>query len=106
MGKIRFVTHDGTTHEAELVPGRTLMQHATDNRIPGIDGDCGGVCACGTCHVILNPQWQALIGDSAPDEDIMLSLSAERQASSRLACQITVQPEMDGFSVQLPEFQM
>ena len=106
MGKILFVSHDGDTHDIELVAGRSLMQHATANGLPGIDGDCGGVCACGTCHVILDPHWFERVGRSADDEDQMLGMNPERQPTSRLACQVTVSADMDGMTVRLPEFQM
>lgn len=106
MRQIIFITHDGTAHATPLTPGRSLMQHATDQGVPGIDGDCGGACACGTCHVILEQPWLDRLGSSAPDEDVMLAMSAERQTGSRLACQITVQDDMDGLRVRLPEFQL
>lgn len=106
MGIIIFTAHDGTEHEAELVAGQSLMQIATDNAIPGIDGDCGGVCACGTCHVIIASQWLEAVGTRNDDEEQMLQMTPERQQTSRLACQIKVTSEMDGMTVQLPEFQM
>jgi len=105
MGRIFFVSHDGSRHEAPLEPGRSLMQIATEHGIPGIDGDCGGQCACGTCHVIVEAPWIAATGSCGHGEDLMLGLSAERVASSRLACQIEVTPELDGLTVRLPEFQ-
>ncbi len=106
MGKINFATHDGTLHEADIVDGKSLMQLATDNAVPGIDGDCGGVCACGTCHVILDSRWQDKLGSRSAEEDQMLSMTPERQATSRLACQIKVSAALDGMTVQIPEFQM
>ncbi len=57
MGTIIFIEHDGTEHSTELGVGKSLMQIALDHGIPGIDADCGGECACGTCHVILNAKW-------------------------------------------------
>ncbi|MBR7784365.1 2Fe-2S iron-sulfur cluster-binding protein, partial [Undibacterium luofuense] len=68
--------------------------------------DCGGVCACGTCHVILDSRWLTKLGSHNAEEDQMLSMFPERQTSSRLACQIKVSAEMGGMIVQLPEFQM
>jgi 2Fe-2S ferredoxin len=106
MGKIIFAAHDGAAHEADLIAGKSLMQTATDNAIPGIDGDCGGVCACGTCHVIIAAEWLMAVGRRNDDEEQMLQMTPERQQTSRLACQITVTSEMDGMTVQLPEFQM
>jgi len=106
MGKIIFTTHSGETHEADLIAGKSLMQIATDNAIPGIDGDCGGVCACGTCHVILDSVWINAVDGQNAEEEQMLQMTPERQNTSRLACQITVSNDMDGMTVQLPEFQM
>lgn len=106
MGRIIFIAHDGESHEAPLAEGQSLMQIATRNGVPGIDGDCGGVCACGTCHVIVDSAWAALTGPRGADEEQMLGMAPERQPTSRLACQITVSAAMDGLTVHLPEFQM
>ncbi|MEK6787750.1 MAG: 2Fe-2S iron-sulfur cluster-binding protein [Pseudomonadota bacterium] len=106
MGKIIFATHDGLQHEAEISAGKSLMQIATENAVPGIDGDCGGVCACGTCHVIIESQWQEAVGNRNEDEEQMLNMAPEKQPTSRLACQIKVTAQMDGMTVHLPEFQM
>lgn len=106
MGKIIFVTHDGDSHETELVEGKSLMQLATSNGVPGIDGDCGGVCACGTCHIIVDSAWMTHAGARSDDEEQMLGMTPERQTTSRLACQIKAHAAMDGMTVRLPEFQM
>lgn len=106
MGRIIFTAHDGNTHEVPLDEGLSLMQIATDNGVPGIDGDCGGACACGTCHVIVDPAWVALTGPRGSDEEQMLGMSPERAPTSRLACQIKVTAALDGLVVRLPEFQM
>lgn len=106
MGKITFVSHDGEETEADIVEGQSLMQIATNNGVAGIDGDCGGEAACGTCHVILDAQWFSKAGAQSDDEVQMLDLTPEREATSRLSCQITATEAMDGMSVRLPEFQM
>lgn len=106
MGKIIFVTHDGAVHEAAIVEGQSLMQTATAHGVPGIDGDCGGACACGTCHVIVDSEWMSTAGPRGDEEEQMLSMAPERQPTSRLACQIKVSAGMDGMTVRLPEFQM
>jgi len=106
MSRIIFISHDGECHEAAISDGKSLMQIATSHGVPGIDGDCGGVCACGTCHVILDPLWFDRVGPSAIDEEQMLGMTPERQTTSRLACQVTVSADMDGMTVRLPEFQM
>ena len=107
MGSITFIEHDGTEHVVDIEEGQTLMQTAVDNLVPGIDADCGGSCACGTCHVIVEPAWIAKTGAPSTDDEIqMLDLTPERAETSRLACQIQTSPDMDGMVVRLPEFQM
>ncbi|AEF41259.1 2Fe-2S iron-sulfur cluster-binding protein [Hoyosella subflava] len=106
MGKITFISHDGESHEAPIAEGQSLMQIATSNGIPGIDGDCGGECACGTCHVIVDSDWVSKVGKQGEDEEEMLDLTPERETTSRLSCQIKVSEEMDGMTVHLPEYQM
>ena len=106
MSTVTFITHDGEKHEAPLVEGRSLMQVATDNAVPGIDGDCGGESACGTCHVIVDGAWAGLRGTCSEDEEQMLAMNPERQPTSRLSCQIELTTDLDGLTVQLPEFQM
>ena len=106
MGNITFVEHDGTQHVAEIEVGKSLMQVAMDYGVPGIDADCGGQCACGTCHVIVDSQWIELTGSAQPDELQMLDLTPEKTATSRLSCQIKVSNAMNGMIVRLPEFQM
>jgi 2Fe-2S ferredoxin len=105
MGKITFVEHDGTEHSVAFDAGESLMQLALDNGVPGIDADCGGECACGTCHVILEGNTGGT-GQANDEELQMLDLTPEREDSSRLACQITLSDDMDGMVARLPEFQM
>ena len=106
MGNITFVEHDGKQHEVELEVGKSLMQIAMDNGISGIDADCGGACACGTCHVIVDSQWIKAAGSINPDELQMLEMTPEKTPTSRLSCQIKAAEAMDGMVVHLPEFQM
>lgn len=106
MGHITFVEHDGAEHQVDIVEGKSLMQIAMDNGVPGIDADCGGECACGTCHVIIDNSWKRAVGDAGDDELRMLEMTPERTESSRLSCQIQISDVMDGMIVHLPEFQM
>ena len=106
MAAVIFVAHDGEKHEAALVEGRSLMQIATDNAVPGIDGDCGGETACGTCHVIVDPQWSGEVGLSGADEEEMLAMNPEREPTSRLSCQMVASEARDGLIVRTPEFQL
>jgi len=106
MGKITFVEHDGTRHEVDFESGQSLMQIAMDNGVPGIDADCGGSCACGTCHVIVDQNWIEATGTATEEEEGMLDLAPEKATTSRLACQVSTNENMDGMVVRLPEFQM
>jgi ferredoxin, 2Fe-2S len=105
MVRIVFIEHDGTPHEVEAKVGRSVMQAAVSNGVPGIDADCGGSCSCATCHVFVNPEWQEAVGGTSPTEEAMLSMSADRQENSRLSCQIPVTEALDGLTVTTPEFQ-
>ena len=105
MPKVTFITHHGQTHEVSVPTGTTLMLAAVDNGVPGIDGDCGGQCACATCHVFVDPAWAKRVGGRSEREDDMLNFAAELRDSSRLACQITVTDALDGLVVHMPEGQ-
>ena len=105
MPKITFVEFDGTQHEVEVPNGGSLMRAAIDNLVPGIDADCGGECSCATCHVILSDEWFAVVGKPGEAEDEMLSMNPDREATSRLSCQIRIKDQLDTMIVYLPEFQ-
>ncbi|MDE2420561.1 MAG: 2Fe-2S iron-sulfur cluster binding domain-containing protein [Gammaproteobacteria bacterium] len=106
MGNITFVEHDGTEHVVNIEVGKSLMQIAMDSGIPGIDADCGGACACGTCHVIVDRQWVGVAGSASAGELQMIDLNPEKSETSRLSCQIKVSDVMNGMVVRLPKFQM
>lgn len=106
MTKITFIQHDGQSHLVEVSNDQTLMQAAIDNGVPGIDGDCGGSCACGTCHIIVPDAWLKNVGTASEGEESMLGLTPDVQPGSRLACQVEVSDDLDGLEVHLPEFQM
>ncbi len=107
MPKVTFIEHNGTPHTVEIAAGKTLMEAAVHNNIRGIDADCGGECACATCHVYVNAEWIAKTGLPAEgsQEASMLSFAAVTQPDSRLSCQITITPELDGLVVRMPEGQ-
>lgn len=104
MAKIKFIQHDGTEHIVEATDG-SVMNAAIDNLVPGIDADCGGECSCATCHVVVSDEWIAVVGKPSDQEESMLDLNPDREANSRLSCQIPVSDDIDGITVQLPEFQ-
>ena len=105
MPKVTFIAHDGSRHEVQAEAGLSLMRAAVDNSIRGIDGDCGGQCACATCHVFVDPAWLARTGERGSNENDMLNFAAELRDNSRLACQITLTAAHEGLVVNLPEGQ-
>ncbi len=105
MPKITFVEHNGTSHEIDAEKGLSVMEAAVKNMVPGIDADCGGACACATCHVYVDDAWAAKIGKPEAMEESMLDFASEPKSTSRLSCQITMSDELDGLKVHLPEFQ-
>ena len=105
MPKVTFIEHDGTVHEVQAVAGQSLMRAAVDNGVPGIDADCGGQCACATCHVYVDPQWLAATGERGEMEQSMLGFAAVTQDDSRLSCQIVMTDALDGIVVRLPDGQ-
>ncbi|HUS52942.1 MAG TPA: 2Fe-2S iron-sulfur cluster-binding protein [Thermohalobaculum sp.] len=106
MPKITYIEHSGTPHTVEVPVGLTVMEGAVNNNIPGIDADCGGACACSTCHVYVNPDWVAKLPAREDMEADMLDFAYEPNERSRLTCQIKVTPDMDGLVVQMPEKQI
>ncbi len=105
MPKVTFIEHNGTRHELDADSGLSLMEVAVANSVPGIDADCGGACACATCHVYVDESWLGKVGDKTDMETSMLDFAEGVQDSSRLACQITLSAELDGLIAQLPESQ-
>ncbi len=105
MPKVTFIEHNGTAHTVEAVAGQSLMRAAVDNGVPGIDADCGGECACATCHVYVEAAWLARTGERSEMEQSMLSFAAVTQDNSRLSCQVQITPALDGLVVSLPEDQ-
>ena len=107
MPKITYIEHGGREHRVEVASGLSVMRGAVDNNIPGIDADCGGECACATCHVYVDDAWLAATGLPQPgsQEASMLSFAALAEPNSRLSCQIEVTEALDGLVVRLPEGQ-
>jgi 2Fe-2S ferredoxin len=104
--RVKYIEFDGTEHDVEAVDGRSLMQAAVDNRIDGILGDCGGNCACGTCHGYIDPEFLGLLDPVNEDERAMLSGTLDPQPNSRLTCQLYVKPSLAGLVVRLPKSQL
>jgi ferredoxin, 2Fe-2S len=105
MPKIKYIEHNGKEHVVEVPVGWSVMEGAVKNLIPGIDADCGGACACATCHVHVDPAWAGKIPPKQDMEETMLDFAQELTDTSRLSCQIKVVPELDGFVVRMPKSQ-
>ena len=107
MAKITYIEHNGTEHTVDVKPGMTVMEGARDNGIPGIEADCGGACACSTCHVYVATDWVEKLPAIDPMEEDMLDFALETDPlRSRLSCQLRVTDALDGLIVNLPERQI
>lgn len=106
MPKITYIEHNGTEHTVDVPVGLTVMEGAVNNNIPGIDADCGGACACSTCHVYIDPAWVDKLPAREDMEEDMLDFAFEPNERSRLTCQVKVTPELEGLVVQMPEKQI
>ena len=105
MTKITFIDSHGAARTVEADDGSTVMEAAIRNDIPGIIAECGGACACATCHVHVAEEWKGAVGEPAPMEEDMLDFASDVRPTSRLSCQIRVKPELDGLVVHTPEDQ-
>jgi 2Fe-2S ferredoxin len=105
MPRVTYVEHSGREHVIDVATGMSVMEGAVKNNVPGIDADCGGACACATCHVYVDQPWMEKVGPSGEMERSMLDFANGVQPNSRLSCQIQVRSELDGLVVRLPESQ-
>lgn len=105
MPKLTIVAFDGTPFEIDAQVGSTVMENAVRNSVPGIEAECGGACACATCHVYVDDAWSETVGSPEPMEEDMLDFAHDVRPTSRLSCQIKVTPELDGLIVRVPEKQ-
>jgi 2Fe-2S ferredoxin len=105
MVKITFIDIQGTARSVDGEVGSTVMETAIKNGVPGIEAECGGACACSTCHVYIEEEWREKVGGPSPMEEDMLDFAFEVQPNSRLSCQIKVAEELDGLTVRTPERQ-
>ena len=102
MPKITYIEHNGKTHTIEVPTGLSVMEGAVQNDILGIDADCGGSCACATCHVYVDEKWFEKLPTKEDAEEDMLDMAYKPNEFSRLSCQITVAEELDGLVVKMP----
>ena len=105
MTKLTYIAPDGTRFDVEAENGSTVMENAIRNAVPGIEAECGGACACATCHVYVDEAWTEKVGAPSPMEEDMLDFAVDVQPNSRLSCQIKVTPALDGLVVRVPERQ-
>ena len=105
MAKITYIEFNGKEHVVDVKNGLSVMEGAVKNNIPGIDADCGGACACATCHVFVDEAWTGIVGPPSADEEDMLDSAFEVKPNSRLSCQIKVTDELDGLIVHTPSYQ-
>ena len=105
MVKITYIDADGSARTVEGEVGSTVMETAIRNDVPGIEAECGGACACATCHVYVDEAWKPATGEPEPMEEDMLDFAFEVRPTSRLSCQIRVRPELDGLVVHTPKEQ-
>lgn len=105
MARITYIEHDGTTHDVEISPGFSIMEAAVRNNVPGIVAECGGACACATCHIYVPDEWLALTSEKSEMEAAMLEYALDVAPNSRLACQIALTEDLDGMIARLPKEQ-
>ena len=105
MPKITYIEHNGKEHVVDVPVGWTVMEGAVKNRISGIDADCGGGCACATCHVYVEPSQMAMLAPRQEMEAQMLDFAQDLKSNSRLSCQLKVTPALEGLVVRMPKNQ-
>jgi ferredoxin, 2Fe-2S len=105
MTKLTIVAFDGTRFDIEAANGSTVMENAVRNSVPGIEAECGGACACATCHVYVDDAWSEKVGAPEAMEEDMLDFAFEVRPTSRLSCQIKLGAALDGLVVHVPERQ-
>jgi ferredoxin, 2Fe-2S len=105
MAKITFIQHNGNEQTVDGTAGMSVMETAVKHQVPGIDADCGGACACATCHVYVEAEWQGAVGKRNPMEEDMLDFAFDVRDNSRLSCQIKVGDHIDGLRLRVPEKQ-
>jgi len=105
MVKITFIDAAGQSRTVEAEEGSTVMEAAIRNDVPGIEAECGGACACATCHVYVDEAWVEKLPKPESMEEDMLDFAYDVRTESRLSCQIRVTAQVDGLVVRTPEQQ-
>jgi len=105
MPRIVFIEPSGARRQIDAPVGITLMETAVGNGVQGIVAQCGGACACATCHVYVAPAWFAKLPPREEMEEGMLESAWEPRANSRLSCQVHVTADLDGLELTVPQQQ-
>jgi 2Fe-2S ferredoxin len=106
MPRITYIEANGTEHAVESEVGLTLMEVAVSHSVPGIDAECGGACACATCHVYVDREWAPKLEPKGELESSMLEFAINVRENSRLSCRISVTDELDGLRLGVPQSQI
>ena len=106
MPKITYVDCSGAERTVEVASGMSVMEGALRHSVPGIDANCGGACACATCHVYVDDHWLPKLPQPSDVEASMLEFTRDPRANSRLACQLKLSEELDGLVIRTPESQI
>jgi len=105
MPKITYIDQKGAERTVDVPEGWSVMEGAVKNSVPGIDADCGGACACATCHVYVDQEWLTKLPPRDDMEETMLDFAQDVKPTSRLSCQIKVSAALDGMRVTTPKTQ-
>jgi ferredoxin, 2Fe-2S len=105
MPKVHYIDPEGTERVVDVNVGWSVMEGAVKNDVPGIDADCGGSCACATCHVYVDPAWLGKLPPKSEMEETMLDFAQHVAPNSRLSCQLDMTVELDGLVVRIPKTQ-
>jgi ferredoxin, 2Fe-2S len=105
MTQITFIDSGGTARTVDGENGSTVMETAIRSGVPGIEAECGGACACSTCHVYIDEAWREKVGEPSPMEEDMLDFAYDVKPNSRLSCQMKVSDDLNGLIVRTPERQ-
>ena len=102
MPKVTFIEAGGRAVTISDAAGDlNLMEIATQNSVAGIEGSCGGVCSCATCHVWVAPEWAERVGPASEIERELLDFEPNANSRSRLCCQIELTGELDGLALEV-----
>jgi 2Fe-2S ferredoxin len=106
MQTLIFVQPDGQRQQVQVQNGKTVMEAARDNAIQGIQAECGGECACCTCHCYVDPEWASSLNPKSAAEAGLVEFAWEPNENSRLTCQIIVTDKLNGLIFHVPAQQL